>query len=53
MNTSSLDRAIELIREAQGLLDHDHPIIAAHLETAVGLALEQMGENDNDACANG
>ncbi len=53
LNIPSLDRAIELMRDAQRLLDHDHPLIAAHLETVIGMAVEQLCENDNDACANG
>ena len=40
---SPLDQAIELMREAQRLLDTDHPVIAAHLETAIGLAVERGG----------
>jgi hypothetical protein len=41
------------MRQAQHLLDRDHPVIAAHLETAIGLAIEQIGEGDcgRAACA--
>lgn len=38
-----LDQAIELMREAQRLLETGHPVIAAHLETAIGLAVERGG----------
>lgn len=38
---SPLDQAVDLMREAQRLVDGEHPIIAAHLETVVGLAVDR------------
>lgn len=31
------------MREAQRLVDGEHPVIAAHLETVVGLAADRSG----------
>jgi hypothetical protein len=41
LTDSPLEQAIKLMREAQQLLDSEHPVIAAHLETAIGLAVRQ------------
>ncbi|MDO9490218.1 MAG: hypothetical protein Q7J32_17740 [Sphingomonadaceae bacterium] len=41
MTSPALDHAIDLMREAQRLLEADHPLIAAHLETVIGLAADR------------
>lgn len=41
MTQSALDHAIELLREAQRLVESDHSVIAAHLETVIGLAADR------------
>lgn len=47
MTQSALDRAIELLREAQALVEADHSVIAAHLETVIGLALDRSAAIDD------
>jgi hypothetical protein len=39
--SDSVERAIRLMREAQQLLESDSPVLAAHLETVIGIAVEQ------------
>lgn len=46
MIESALDQAIELMRQAQALLDGEHPVIAAHLETVIGLAADRSAALD-------
>jgi len=38
LTRSPLEEAIALMRQAQRLVDTEHPVIAAHLETVIGLA---------------